>query len=161
MQTEPLLQRKGWFAIDGVQAGDRTLAEQLTGLEPMLAEVSGRDVLDLGCAEGLIARTCLDRGARRVIGIDNNRAFIDRANSLALDPRRARFWFGDLNQGPDADDQAVCHSDIVLALAIIHKLQDPARALRQWAAFAWRLFVIRLPLGSEVAGYLAVITLHM
>jgi SAM-dependent methyltransferase len=139
---------KGWFAIPGVQAGDRTIEEQLLGLEPMLATVRGKSVLDLGCAEGLISRECLVSGASRVIGMDSNRGFIERANAMRLDPHVATFVVSDLNR-VEQDDEACCHSDVVLMLAILHKLQDPARSLSAWAGFAHERLVIRLPIGSD------------
>lgn len=130
--------------MPGVQRGDRTLAEQLKGLEPMLAEVKGKSVLDLGCAEGLITQVCVQHGARHVYGLDNNPGFIAKADSLGLDPHRAYFVMHDLNR-IDRDVEACAHADIVLALAIFHKLTDPAAMVPAWARFAWDLLVIRLP----------------
>lgn len=149
---------KPWFTIPGVQDGDRTLDQQLKGLEPLLAEIragvprgpewDGRrkpSVLDLGCAEGLISRTCMEAGAQRVMGMDSNLVFIERALSLGLDPHFATFILQDLNESPDADDLACCWSDIVLMLAVAHKMRDPAKFIREWAQFASGLLVIRLP----------------
>lgn len=136
--------RKGWFAIPGVQQGERTLAEQARGLEPALAACKGKTVLDLGCAEGLIAQACLARGARLVRGYDFNAPFLDTAAALELDPARAEFFYYDLNK-PLATPPA----DIVLALAIVHKLRDPAAALAGFAALATERLVLRLPRGSD------------
>jgi len=133
----------GWFD------GTVTLADQLLGLGPALAEAKGRTVLDLGCAEGYIAREFLAAGAARVYGMDHHAPYIERANALGLDPHRARFVVSDLNESPDADDMACCHSDIVLALAILHKLRDPERAVSEWSQFAGRLMVVRLAGGSQ------------
>jgi SAM-dependent methyltransferase len=136
------VQRKGWFAIPGVQSGDRTLDEQAKGLDPLLEQVKGRSVLDLGCAEGLISHLMLEHGARSVKGLEYNEDFIQQAARLVRD-RRASFVLHDLN-GPIVDAEA----DVVLALAIIHKLKQPAAGLRQWACCARDRFVIRLPTGS-------------
>lgn len=139
---------KGWFHRPGIQDGDRTLEEQIQGLAPMLAECRGRTVLDLGCAEGLISRACIEAGADRVYGYDVLERHIAAARSLGLDAHRARFLVRNLNDAPDADDLACCHSGIVLMLAVLHKLRDPERSLRAWSQFALRLLVIRLPIGS-------------
>lgn len=139
---------KGWFEIPGVQRGDRTLEEQLRGLEPMLAEVEGKTVLDLGCAEGLIAQAVVQRGAAKVWALDCNVKSIEAAHRLGLDPHRAHFAVHNANViGPD--EEACLHSDIVLGLAIFHKLQRPDVSLAAWSRFAHDLLVIRLPGGSK------------
>lgn len=140
--------RKGWFAIPGVQEGERTLEEQLLGLGPLLDEVEGMTVLDIGCAEGLITRALIERGARKVMAFDCNPDNIDAAARLGLDPHRARFAVHNANViGPD--EEACLHSDIVLGLAIFHKLRDPERMLKEWSRFAGELLVLRLPGGSK------------
>jgi SAM-dependent methyltransferase len=143
--------RKGWFKIDGVQDGDRTIAEQLKGLEPLLEEITrgvriwngvrAPSVLDLGCAEGLISKACVAAGAERVMGLDGNPEFIKLAYRLGLDIHRASFAVKDLNDSPDYSYD----SDIVLMLAILHKLRDPGKMLRDWSPFAGRLILVRLP----------------
>jgi len=158
--AEPVI--RGWFHRPGIQAGDRTLEEQMQGLEPLMAEIrsgvprgaewSGPrkpTVLDLGCAEGLISQKCIEAGAASVIGLDVLQRHIDNAQSLGLDPHRARFAVGDMNKPPDEDEKACCWADIVLMLAVLHKLRDPEKSLREWAQFAGSLLVIRLPLGSD------------
>jgi SAM-dependent methyltransferase len=142
--------RKGWFKIPGVQDGDRALEEQLRGLEPMLAAVEDKVVLDLGCAEGLIAREVLARGARKVWGLDCNPESIAVAGKLGLDPHRAHFAVHNAND-IGADEEACLHSDIVLGLAIFHKLHRPAESLMAWSRFARDLLVLRLPGGSKGA----------
>lgn len=140
--------RKGWFKIPGVQEGERTLEEQLLGLEPLLDQVQGKTVLDIGCAEGLISRAVVERGAVKVRGLDCNVENIEAAQRLGLDPHRAFFAVHNANEiGPD--EEACLHSDIVLGLAIFHKLQRPAESLAAWSRFARELLVIRLPGGSE------------
>jgi SAM-dependent methyltransferase len=123
---------KGWFKIAGVQDGDRTLEQQMLGLAPALEDVKGRTVLDLGCAEGLVGREFLKAGASDYFGIE-----IVTANA-----EEARRQLSDFEQAVIANDNLDHHiavngvpaakynADIVLSLAILHKLRDPARAIR-------------------------------
>lgn len=139
--------KAGWFDIPGEQKGDRTLDEQMLGLEPALAACTGKSVLDLGCAEGLITRQFLHRGAAAAIGVDSNVFFIATARLFQIDPQRERYLYQDLNEVNDEFRQAF-EADIVLALALVHKLRDPARALNLFAAMARERMVIRLAAGS-------------
>lgn len=145
------MKRKGWFAIPGVQLGDRTAEEQQLGLERAFQRMPGKSVLDLGCAEGVIAQACLRHGARRVIGMDNNAEFIRTARELLAGDSRAELIEADLNAGPDDEDRAIHRADVVLALAIFHKLKDPAVLVPEWADLARELLVVRLPIGSTGA----------
>ena len=43
-------------------------------------QLAGLDVLDLGCGEGVVARTLAERGAR-VVGIDQSAALVAHARS--------------------------------------------------------------------------------
>jgi SAM-dependent methyltransferase len=133
--------RKGWFEIPGIQRGDRTLAEQMLGLD---FDVSRRKVLDLGCAEGLIAIEMRKRGATVVHGVEYNEQIFKRA--LALARGGVEFFRHNLNDGLPA--QLLPQYDVVLMLAILHKLATPDIALRRFVVFARERAVIRLPLGS-------------
>lgn len=130
--------RHGWFAIEGYQTGDRTLAEQITGCEFALVECAGKTVLDLGTAEGLIAYEFAKAGARIVRGVDHSSAKIETASKL--------------NQWTNVN--FVCHDigrldfppleyDIVLALSIITKFPDPALVLRKAADTCKDLLLLR------------------
>lgn len=136
---------KGWFDIPGVQPGERSLQEQMKGLDPAIEICAGKSVLDLGCAEGMISQAFRAHGARPVIGLDNNAVFIGRAMALNADSE-VSFRLADLREFVAAPDLV---SDIVLALAIVHKLFDPGRLLFEFAGLARERLVIRLPLGSE------------
>lgn len=137
--------RRGWFAIPGVQAGDRTVEQQLKGLGPLFDEVSGKTVLDLGCAEGMIARELITRGASFVQGMEGNRAFVDRAEQV-LDGVRGGVLHCDLNgiwaMPSHADGD---RWDVVLMLAVLHKLREPGTTLRYVAQHQPGLIVVRLP----------------
>lgn len=153
--------QKGWLKIPGVQDGDRSLAEQMTGLEPALAACEGRDVYDFGCAEGLIGIEFAKRGAVKVRGCDLLPTFVTEANRQADlagvgDTCRFRQYdlagFNGKHYPPDFPEHREGF-DIVLALAIVHKLRTPGAALRLMARMAIERLVIRLPIGS--AGIIA------
>lgn len=140
--------RKGWFSIPGVQQGDRTLREQMMGLASALEEARGKTVCDLGTAEGLIALEFARAGATSVYGCDYNQALLNTAEEeMARHPHLpVRFEYKDIAQ---AIEQGWSHqADIVLALAILHKLPDPAAGVKLCAAMARDLIVLRLPKGS-------------
>ena len=56
----------GWFVINhdkaGHRDGDRSLEQQMRGLEKLVREVHGKTVLDIGCAEGLISMALVRAG---------------------------------------------------------------------------------------------------
>lgn len=140
--------RRGWFAVDGLQSGDRTLAEQLTGLDPVLQRAPGQAVLDLGCAEGLIARTLVQKGARSADGLSVIWPEIALGRRLCQG-LPVRLWCADLNEirawEARHPGRLAPRYGIVLLLSILHKLKDPA-ALLAWALdHASDLAAIRLP----------------
>lgn len=139
---------KGWFQIKGVQAGDRTLESQLLGLEVVAGQFKGRSVLDVGCAEGLIGRHCIDAwGAQSVDGITLPRYEIDTALRLCQG-RPQRFFGCDLRKPQDIaalEPQLQMSYDIVLLLSVLHKVKDPMRLLAWAVDYASELVVIRLP----------------
>jgi SAM-dependent methyltransferase len=146
---------KGWLKIPGVQEGERSLDEQMLGLTPALLHVRGKTVLDLGCAEGLIGLEFAKAGAV-VRGLELQQQYVDIGNRLAVEAgvakhcRFAKHDLSDLNQAViPASFPCPDGADIVLALAIVHKLREPGRALRNMARLARQRLVIRLPIGSE------------
>lgn len=130
--------RKGWFRIDGVQDGDRTFEQQLEGLRPLFQMVPGKTVLDVGCAEGLISNALMDAGAKSVTGIEVVKEHVEAAR--ALYGRRCAFVHGDadLYRPPR-------RYDVVLLLAVLHKLKDPVGSCIRFADAALESVVIRLP----------------
>lgn len=127
-----------WFTFKGAK-GDRTLAQQLVGLDQLWPRVFGRKVLDVGCAEGLIALECCKSGASLVTGLEL------RSDAVRL-----------ANKGPESDFTAFCvdvndHQttagayDVVLLLAILHKLRDPSARFEHYLRAATELCVVRLP----------------
>lgn len=140
----------GWFAIEGEQEGRRTLAEQMAGLQPALNEAIGKTVCDFGCAEGLIALE-FAKVAARVRACDYNPAMIETATRLAEGVPNVEFRSADIRDILSGDGAQkkwwIC--DVLLALAILHKMPNPQEALEFFAEAARDLIVIRLPLGSS------------
>jgi len=132
----------GWFTTPR-RPGDRTFEQQIIGLEPLFAEVSGKTVLDVGCAEGLISIECARRGARFTRGAEIVAGHVAIANTLH-ENRPCKFIRADANEWvPDRE------YDIVLLLAILHKLTNPTDACARFAGAARELCVIRYPISSE------------
>jgi len=138
-QTQPVKNRP-WFAV-GNKLGDRTLTQQMMGLDRLFAEVEGKTVLDVGCAEGLISIECGRAGARRVVGIDIRDDAVEKAIAMT------RKTDGDVKfDGGDANAYKPKHDfDIVIMLAVLHKLKNPTAACARIVAHALNLVVIRLP----------------
>lgn len=131
--AEPI---KGWFATAD-RPGDRTLEMQMLGLDPLLDECKGANILDVGCAEGLISIELAKRGAE-VTGVDIVESHIEMARHLR-GHLSCRFEIQDANEYQPDD------YDIILLLAIMHKLKDPSRACARFANAAKNLVVMRLP----------------
>ncbi len=153
--------RKGWFRIAGLQDGDRTLEQQILGLESY--DFADKMVLDLGCAEGLISRYVLERGAKLVHGCEIIDAHLKVATRLC-EGLPAQFWRMDLRDFAYWHQKSMRQSkkpllaryDVVLLLSIIHKLREPLAFLDYAASLSDQL-IIRLPgrvLNDERSGYL-------
>lgn len=134
---------KGWFTIPGVRPGDRTLKEQMMGLRPALNECAGKTVLDLGCAEGLIAKEFALAGAAQVTGIEllSSHLAVAKVQCRGLNIKFICAHLGDYIKTLETIPQY----DIVLTLGIVHKLHDPAVPMRFAAQSAKDLLVFRAP----------------
>jgi glycosyltransferase involved in cell wall biosynthesis len=130
--------------------GKWPIAQRLSGLETLLKASSGKSVLDLGCAEGVIAHTFLDTGAALVHGFDID---AERARSAALlcDDQRAQFRQGDLADWPgfvvEHSDMLLPAYDIVLYLGLHQHLNPSTRAVTLTGAArqAGEWFIVRTP----------------
>lgn len=139
---------RGWFDIPGVQLGDRTLAEQMLGLDRALQAAPGSTVLDIGSAEGLIGREFIRAGARLVQGLDANEGFVARSREVfaglpghVLHVNLNNAWAWPSHEGGE-------QWDIVLLLAVLHKLKRPEALIAEVARRRPGLIVVRLPVGS-------------
>lgn len=127
-----------WFKYDG-RNGDRTLDQQMQGLKLLTQMVKGKTVLDVGCAEGLIDFELIGAGATAIHGVEIRPQAVVDANNMRGD-RACTFEVG------DADTWAPKRSyDIVLMLALLHKLKDPSAACARFAEAAREAVVLRLP----------------
>jgi 2-polyprenyl-3-methyl-5-hydroxy-6-metoxy-1,4-benzoquinol methylase len=140
------INHKGWFKIAGVQDGDRTLEQQLKGLETISEAFAGAHVLDLGCAEGLIGRHCVDAWkASSVDGITTIQYEIDEALRQCAG-RPMRFYKADLrHRGEYAALELRPRYGVVLMLSILHKLRKPLDCLAWALERCGGIAVIRLP----------------
>lgn len=129
---------KGWFKTDG-RDGDRTFAQQLLGLDALFAACPGKTVLDIGCAEGLISTELARRGALAVHGVE----------VVAEHVKVGRKLVGDLPVTIENADANVWQPrrkyDIVITLALLHKLRNPSAAAERLVAACADLFVLRMP----------------
>lgn len=66
-------------------------------IRAMLGEVTGRDVVDLGCGFGWFCRWVAGQGAREVLGLDLSEKMLERARSDTPDPR-IRYEVADLER---------------------------------------------------------------
>lgn len=141
--------RHGWFAIPGVQTGDRTLAEQMLGVKEALDEARDKTVLDLGCAEGLISREFARAGAT-VMAIDaiGDHVKVAMGQCEGYD---VGFDVVGLDELAAKHEQLNAYHvyDIVLALGVCHKLHDPATGVRFAARSSDDLVLIRMHARSE------------
>lgn len=135
-------QVRGWFDMPG-RPGDRTFKQQLLGLDWLFANCAGKTVLDAGCAEGLIALECIKHGATSVHGVELVPERIKLARKFATNRHAsniATFEVGDMNGW-----QPPHKYDIVLGLAILHKLKDPSLVAARLAMAAEWAVIFRLP----------------
>lgn len=146
---------KGWFHIDGVQTGDRQLAEQMAGLEWFKGQpglLAGASILDIGCAEGLIGMEFLEmtmgHGMKgNLVGLEMLPSRVKTADEIAR-ARGLRFYSAFVQHDAETFHLQSLWAepfDVVLALAIAHKLKEPGEFLRAAAGMCRKFMAIRLP----------------
>lgn len=140
-----MINGKGWISVPGIREhADRTLEEQLLGLESAIAEAKGKSVLDLGCAEGVIGREFARAGATRVLGIESLAGHLEVARLACAAETQMEFVQAYLQdwipEHPEPEK-----FEIVLALGIIHKIADPSVPLRFACRSCLDLLLFRAP----------------
>lgn len=111
------------------------------GILRLTGEVSGKDVLELGCAAGGLTAELVDRGAN-VLALDREPALVAHARERLSD--RARFEVADLEKHLDWVGSA--SMDVVVASLVLHYLRDWGlvlgevyRTLRPGGAFVFSI----------------------
>lgn len=138
--------QKGWLKVPGLRPqGDRTLEEQMLGLAQALEFARGKTVLDLGCAEGLIGREFAHAGATLVVGVELVATHLEVARVACKGYPQMRFIQAHLGDYIRAAPVPPEQFDVVLALGIIHKLDDPTVPLQFAARSARKLMCFRAP----------------
>ena len=119
--------------------GDRTFDQQMMGLDWLFANCKGKSILDAGCAEGMISIKAAEAGAIAVHGVEILPERVKLATKLRGD-LPVTFEVGDMNVWRPKRQY-----DIVLGLAILHKLKDPGMCTVALAAAARYAIMLRLP----------------
>ncbi|MEM6473002.1 MAG: class I SAM-dependent methyltransferase [Planctomycetota bacterium] len=98
-------------------------------LEPIIAEINGKEVLDLGCGEGRYARVLKGKGAL-VTGVDPVPEFIQRARSLDAE---STYEVGTAESIPFVDasfDVLLCYLSIIDIADLTAASKEITRVLR-------------------------------
>lgn len=138
----------GWFEIPGRQTGERHIKERIRGLAALLPAAKGADILDLGCAEGLIGRWVLEAGhGASLRGLDKHGPYIETARQLVGGRSGVRFDVCDFDEFETwrEHNELLPRYGIVLALNIVHKLAKPAEFLTAIAGLSGSILALSLP----------------
>ncbi len=103
-------------------------------------DLTGKDVLDVGCNAGFYAVEAKRRGARRVLGIDAHRFHIRQAlfvrNALDINIKFERMSVYELNP------HEIGRFDVTLALGLIYHCKHPLLALEKLARVTKETLII-------------------
>lgn len=103
-------------------AGDSRTLDKLKALK--LPDLVGRAFLDVGCNEGFFCGFAKFLGARRAVGLDHSRLFIERARQRFPDCEFHHHGWDSLPDGP---------FDVILLASALHYAQDQPELLRRLA----------------------------
>ena len=118
-----------WFDEDQGDAGDlwhRTLI--FPGILKVIGNVKGRDILDVGCGNGSLARI-LARRANRVTGVDGSAGIIEHAKRReAAEPLGVKYFAHD---AADLSRFEANSFDLVTSCMALMDMPDAAGAIRE------------------------------
>lgn len=103
--------------------------------------LSGKSVLDIGCALGYFCFEAEKRGATQVVGVELN----ERRHRQAMLLKEALSSQVEFRRADILSDGVSEQFDCVLLLNVIHHLSEPMRALRQVAALTRERLVLEFP----------------
>lgn len=95
--------------------------------------VAGKDVVQLGCNNGRESLSLLGLGARRVVGVDQSRAFLQQARELAeVSPHNPEFIEADIHHLPEP---LLGRFDVALVtIGVLNWMPDVALFMRHVAS---------------------------
>lgn len=144
-----------WFTTDTIQ-GIRTLEERTSGLETLkkciktLQTKEDVSILDIGCAEGLIADWITAGRSNNLVGLEGDLIKVESAKEIYQKQTatgRYNIIRSDVN-----DLEKSCRVnglkdryDLVLLLAILQKLDDPMKCFKHAAQLAGWFLAVRVP----------------
>jgi 2-polyprenyl-3-methyl-5-hydroxy-6-metoxy-1,4-benzoquinol methylase len=102
--------------------------------------IEGRDLLDFGCADGVLSAALLEHGAKSVTGVDVDREAIAKAQALAI-PDRLSFHHSTVD-GVPLEDESI---DVVISYDVFEHVAHPERITEE-------LFRIVRPGGKVLIG---------
>lgn len=103
----------------------------------MPESISG-SVLDLGCNAGWIGKYCRERGAAKVVGVDNNWRYLEDAKDNGYQTVLSRL------EDFDTEEKF----DNVFCLAVFHYLKDKPEFIRKLAKWTAGECVVEVPLSN-------------
>jgi ubiquinone/menaquinone biosynthesis C-methylase UbiE len=119
----------GYQQLRSAEAGLNAAIEQ-PALRALLPDVTGAEVVDLGCGDGQLCRELIERGARSVLGIDPSARMLSLAHARTDDPRvRYRQQFAEDVTMPAAS------VDLVVSSLAFHYVADIATLLARIATW--------------------------
>ena len=118
-------------------------------------DLTGKSVLDIGCAYGYFCFEAEKRNASRVVGTELKRHRFIGANIIKqITGAKSQILYKNIfdtpfNEEPGNEESGKEEFDIVLLLNVIHHLKEPIRALRLIAGLCTEKLIIEFPTLSD------------